>query len=173
MKKKMVMTFLDMKKTLPNDKDRKLIIDTEVLFRQFLGMAQSRDVDLKYVLSHELAAVPPALFHDDGKMRKTNKADLSQKLESNCSEILTSLPQIPDSTSSAYIIDGMAMIQSLNENHFQTTTSIYVRSGQIRSVTCYRYQVNLIHGRVVGDSTVSPTRFFGEEDVWIWIPSRI
>jgi len=120
MKKKMVMTFLDMKKALPNDKDRKLIIDTEVLFRQFLGVAQSRDVDLKYVLSHELAAVPPALFHDDGKMRKTNKADLSQKLESNCSEILTSLPQSPDSTSSTYIIDGMAMIQSLNENHFHT-----------------------------------------------------
>ena len=90
------------------------------MFRWLLGVAQSRDVDLKYVLSHELAAVPPALFHDDGKMRKTNKADLSQKLESNCSEILTSLPQSPDSTSSAYIIDGMAMIQSLNENHFRT-----------------------------------------------------
>ena len=50
-------------------------------------------------------------------MRKTNKADLAKKLESNCPDALTELPQIPTSTSSVYIIDGMAMVQSLNENH--------------------------------------------------------
>ena len=53
-------------------------------------------------------------------MRKTNNADLAKKLESNCPDVLTELPQIPTSTSSAYIIDGMAMVQSLNENHFRT-----------------------------------------------------
>jgi len=115
-----VLTFADMKKALPNDKDRKLIIDTEVLFRRLLAVARSRDVDLKNVLRHELAAVPPALFNDDGRMRKTNKADLAQKLESNCADVVASLPQAPDATSSAYIIDGMAVIQSLNENHFRT-----------------------------------------------------
>ncbi len=120
LQKSTVSTFADMKKALPNDKDRKLIIDTEVLFRRLLAVSRSRDVDLKNVLKYELAAVPPALFHDDGTMRKTNKADLAQKLESNCPEVLAELPQIAAGISSAYIIDGMAMVQSLNENHFRT-----------------------------------------------------
>ena len=111
-------TFADMKKALPNDKDWNLIIDTEVLFRRLLEVARSRDVDLKNVLHHELAAVPPALFNDDERMRKTYKADLAQKLESNCQDVVASLPQAPDATSSA--LYGMAFVQSLNENHFRT-----------------------------------------------------
>ena len=74
-------TFADMKKALPNDKDRKLIIDSDAFFRRLLGVSKSRDVDLRKVLQYELAAVPPALFHGDGTMRKTNKADLAKKLE--------------------------------------------------------------------------------------------
>ena len=70
-----------MKKALPNDKDRKLIIDIEVFFRWLLVVSRSRDVDLKSVLKYEMAAVPPSLFHDDGMMITTNKADLAQKLE--------------------------------------------------------------------------------------------
>ena len=60
-----MLTFADMKKAPPNDKDWKLIIDTEVLFQRLLGVARSRDVDLKNVLRHELVAVPLALFNDD------------------------------------------------------------------------------------------------------------
>ena len=75
---------------------------------------------MRKVLQYELAAVPPALFHDDGTMRKTNKADLAHRLESSCPEVLAELPQIPVSTSSSYIIDGMAVLQSLNENQFRT-----------------------------------------------------
>ena len=36
---------------------------------------------METVMSHELAAVPPSLFYDDGSMRKTTKADLAKKLE--------------------------------------------------------------------------------------------
>ena len=86
MQKCTMSTFADMKKVLPNDKDRKLIIDSEVLFRRLLGVSKSRDVDLRKVLRYELAAVPPALFHGDGTMRKTNKADSAKKHESNCPE---------------------------------------------------------------------------------------
>ena len=114
------LTFADLKKALPNDNDRKLIINTEVLFRRLLGVACSRDVDLKNVLRHELVAIPPVLFNYDGRMTKTNKADLAQKLESNCEDVVASLPQAPDATSSAYITDWMACLQSLNENHFRT-----------------------------------------------------
>ena len=53
-------------------------------------------------------------------MRKTVKSDLAKCLESNCEEV----HQLPttDSTSNStlYIIDGMAMLQSLNESQFQT-----------------------------------------------------
>ena len=80
LKKCTVSTFVDMKKALSNDKDRKLIIDTEVLFRRLLAVCRSCEVDLRNVLQYELAAVPPALFHDDRTMRKTNKADLAQRL---------------------------------------------------------------------------------------------
>jgi len=80
------------------------------LFRRLLAVARSQDVDLKNVLRHELAAVPPALFHDDERTRKTNKADLAQKLESNCPNVLASLPELPDAIFSAYIIDGMAFV---------------------------------------------------------------
>ena len=113
LKKCTVSTFADMKNALSNDKDRKLIIDTEVLFQRLLAVCRSRDVDLRNVLQYELATVPPALFHDDGTMRKTNKADLAQRLESSCLEVLVELLQIPSSTSSAYLIDGMGMVQSL------------------------------------------------------------
>lgn len=35
-------------------------------------------------------------------------------------QVLVSLPQVKDSISSAYVIDRMALLQSLNENHFRT-----------------------------------------------------
>jgi len=129
-----VLTFADMKKALPNDTDRKLIINTEVLFWRLLGAARGRDVHLKNVLCNELVAVPPALFNDDGRMRKTNKADLAQKLESNCENVVASLPQAPDATSSAYIIDWIAFLQSLNENHFHTFNDLaeVVQNGIVR-----------------------------------------
>ena len=110
LKKTTVLTFADMKKALQNDKDWKLIIVIEVLFRRLLGVSRSCDVDLKNVLRHELVAVPPVLFSYDGRTRKTNKADLAQKLESNCEDVVVSLPQAPDATSPAYIIDGMAFL---------------------------------------------------------------
>ncbi|KAG1661416.1 Ubiquitin carboxyl-terminal hydrolase 16 [Nymphon striatum] len=98
-----------MKKAHTNDKDRKLIINTEALFRRLLAVAQCRHVDMKKVLSYELSAVPPSLIHKDGSMKKTGKAELTKKLEANFADILVELPQIstiPESTSSAYIIDG-------------------------------------------------------------------
>ena len=75
MQKCTMSTCSDRKKALPNDKDRKLIIESEVLFRRLLGVSKSHDVDLRKVLQYELAAVPPTLFHGDGTMRKNNKAD--------------------------------------------------------------------------------------------------
>ena len=100
-----------MKKALPFDKEKKLRVDPEILFRHLFVISQQRDIDLRTVLQYELAAVPSALFNADGSMRKTVKSDLAKCLESNCEEFhwLSS----PDSTSNVtiYTIDGMAMVQ--------------------------------------------------------------
>jgi len=62
-------------------------------------------------------------------MRKTVKAVLQKKLEEN-SESLPKLPVLPQTASyqptSAYIIDGMAMLQSFNENQFKTFDDLAV-----------------------------------------------
>ena len=112
--KTVVKTFSAMKKCLSGDKDRKIMIDTEVLFRRLLAVLKNRDVNMHKVLSYELAADPPSMFHDDGSMRKTNKADLAKKPEANTDEILL-LPRQNYPTSSqsaAYFIDGLAMCRS-------------------------------------------------------------
>ena len=85
-------------------------------------MSKNHDVNMRTVLSYELAAVPPSMFHDDASMRKTNKADLAKKLEENMDEILVIPRQnsLMSSQSATYLIDDMAMCQSLNENHFKT-----------------------------------------------------
>ena len=115
-KKTAILTFANMKKALPFDKEKKLLVDPEVLFRHLFAISQQRDIDLRTVLQYELAAVPPSLFNADGSMRKTFKSDLAKCLESNCEEVHKLSP--PDSTSSTtlYVIDGMAMVQSLNES---------------------------------------------------------
>ena len=61
-----VVTFSAMRKCLSTDKDRKLLIDTEVLFRRLLAVS-NRDVDMRNIPAYELAAVPPSMFHDDGE----------------------------------------------------------------------------------------------------------
>ncbi|KAG1692590.1 Ankyrin-1 [Nymphon striatum] len=98
-----VVTFSSKKKALSYDKDRKLIIDTEILFRRLLSVSKNCEVDMRSVLSFELAAVPPSLFHDDGSMRKTTKAELTKKLEESCTNVITELPEILPSCSSVYI----------------------------------------------------------------------
>ncbi|KAG1698813.1 hypothetical protein GQR58_005642 [Nymphon striatum] len=98
-----IVTVSSMKKALSYDKDRKLIIDTEILFRRLLSVSKNREVDMRSVFSFELAAVPPSLFHDDGSMRKTTKAELTKKLEESCTNVITELPEILPSCSSVYI----------------------------------------------------------------------
>ena len=107
-------TFVNMSKSNKTDK---IIMDFEVLFRRLLAVSKQRDVNLEQVLSHELAPVPPSLFNDDGMMRKTTKADLAKKLESNCDEIQVLTVSHDNYT---YIIDGMALLQALDESKFDT-----------------------------------------------------
>ena len=73
-----VKTFADMKKPVIGKAKEKLIVDSEVLFRRLLVVSKQREVNLEDVLTHELSAISPSLFHDDGTMRKTTKSDLEK-----------------------------------------------------------------------------------------------
>ena len=83
-------------------------MDSEVLFRMLLAVSRQRDVSLEAMLTHELAAVPPSLFHDDGGMRKCTKSDLAKKLEAKADSVEQELPETAGET--AYVIDGMALL---------------------------------------------------------------
>ena len=56
-------TFGDIKKALTNEKDLKLILDTEVLFWRLLVVSIIRDIDMRKILHNKLVAVLPALIH--------------------------------------------------------------------------------------------------------------
>jgi len=75
---------------------------------------------LKTVLKYELAAMPPSLFHDDGTMRKCAKSELAKKLEACCEEVLELPLNIQTTRNTAYIFDGMATLQALNDSCFKT-----------------------------------------------------
>jgi hypothetical protein len=111
-----------MRKTVEVEKTmKKIMIDSEILSRRLLAVSKQRDVNIKSFLQHELAAIPPALFHDDGNLLKSVESDLVMKLESPTDEIIV-LPPIEGS--STYIYDGMALLQGLHEAQFRTFVDI-------------------------------------------------
>ena len=109
-------TFANMRKSITSKTSLPQTLDSEVLFRRLLGVSQQREVSLERVLEHELAAVPPALFNDDGTIRKGTKSDLAKKLEATTEDVYS----LPSGISTGYIIDGMALLQTLNEKSFST-----------------------------------------------------
>ncbi|CAC5358418.1 unnamed protein product [Mytilus coruscus] len=63
-------------------------INPELVFRRALVLANSRDdVTVEKVLSFPIGPIPTSLFHDDGTMRKTCKADLGLQLEALVSSV--------------------------------------------------------------------------------------
>lgn len=109
-------TIKDMKTPAGVSVSRQVHMDSNALFQRLLAVSKQRAVSMETVMSHELAAVPPSLFYDDGSMRKTTKADLAEKLES----VVEETQQLPVKEPSAYLIDGMALLQSLHDSGFQT-----------------------------------------------------
>jgi hypothetical protein len=62
--------------------------------------------------------VPISIFHEDGTMRKTSKADLSHQLESEATSRTELKPF--DRSHSVIIRDGMTLIQALNVKSLNT-----------------------------------------------------
>ena len=63
------------------------------------------EVPLLEMFSHELSGVAPLLFHDNGKMRKNNKAELMNKITKILIDVLTE--------SAFHVIDGCAWLLHL------------------------------------------------------------
>ena len=65
-------------------------VNPELVFRRALVLASCReDVTVEKVLSFPIVPIPTSLFHDEGTMRTTSKADLAQQLEQDVSIIQT------------------------------------------------------------------------------------
>ena len=95
------------------DKSTKLTID----FRRLLAVSKKCEVDLQYVLKHELAAISSSLFLVDGSMQKTTKADLAKKLEATGPHVY---PLLVIEGTTGYIVDGMSLLHQQDEATFST-----------------------------------------------------
>lgn len=83
--------------------------------------AESRQLQMREVLSHPLGPLPWALANADGSLRKTNKATLARELENKV------CPAEVIGERSATLIDGMSMIHKLkgdNKTFSQLADSI-------------------------------------------------
>ena len=91
------------------------------LFSRLITVSRDRHIDLQHVLSHELSAVPLALFYPNGEMRKTSKSKLLKQIEiaQLSQQSLTEYQY-----TSATIIDFMATIQSIDYSKFERFSNV-------------------------------------------------
>ena len=74
-------------------------------------IAESRQLQMQEVFCHPLGPLPASLATSNGLPRKTNKAQLGRELEKLVQ------PTVVVPTPSAYLIDGMSLIQKLKVDH--------------------------------------------------------
>eukprot|EP00794_Sanderia_malayensis_P020731 gene20733-22764_t len=110
MKLKSFASVLSKKSVTVKGKEIMLKIDRH-LFGKMAIIAQTRQLNMKDVLTHPLGPVPWALATSEGFLRKTNKASLANELEK------LSLPTEVLPFSSASIIDAMSIVQKTKGCH--------------------------------------------------------
>jgi len=117
------------KKKQKSAEEKAIIVSADrELFGRLLIAAKGRDIDLKHVLTFELSAVPFALAHADGTMRKTNKSVLLSELE-RLGNTKARLPSPEPNMLTTFVVDGMAMVQMVKGGGASTigqlATTIY------------------------------------------------
>lgn len=81
-----------------------IIYDTELIYSRVMGLATSRNIDLKTLFQHELAPLPTSMFDDNGNMRiATSKSILKRKLQVVQSARASLKPDV-------IVIDGCAIL---------------------------------------------------------------
>ena len=81
------------------------------IFAQIIIIAESRNLQMQDVLKHPLGPLPASLACSNGFLRKTNKAQLGKELEKLIQ------PTVEVTRPSAYLIDGMALVQKLKVDY--------------------------------------------------------
>ena len=98
------------KKTVTVSGKEKILRVNCNLFGTMVLASQSRDLNIKEVLSHPLGPIPWALATRDGLRRPTSKSTLANELI----KLSTTPEEIP--RPSATVIAGMAIVQKVNGN---------------------------------------------------------
>ena len=88
------------------------------LFGRLLIAANTREINLKEVLSYELSSVPLALTHQDGGIHKTIKSVLAKMLENQVEVLPRLFPASPLET--VHILDGMVIVQMMKSTGAST-----------------------------------------------------
>jgi hypothetical protein len=78
------------------------------LFARMLLLAQSRNVDMKELLTYSLGPFPLSLSTEMGTLHKTQKSKLMTSIESSVQN--HTVDNVPDGN--AIILDGMTLIQA-------------------------------------------------------------
>ena len=101
---KKVKTIADGKKFVSVGTEK--VYDTTVIYSRVIGIqASSRELDLKKVLSYELAPVPTSMFHDSGAARMCKaKSDLKKRLARETSS------KVVETNQAAVVLDGSAIL---------------------------------------------------------------
>ena len=99
--------FGEVKKTVNQGGKSFVLRANRNLFARLLVIGQSRQIDLRDLLTHELGPVPWSLATYDGSLAKTNKSALAKLLKDGV-EIFPNL-----TNASAVIVDAMAQLRTL------------------------------------------------------------
>ena|SRR6218665_3431646 len=75
-------------------------------------IGQTRQLQMSKVLSHPLGPIPYELANPDGTIRKNSKSSLGREISKNTQLSIWS----PKNESSAYVVNGMAMVHRLPPN---------------------------------------------------------
>jgi hypothetical protein len=104
-----VNTFALMSKKIKLDNEA-TYIPSDVMYQRLVAIASSTKGLNCEIASYELAAVAPALFHDDGSMRKATKAKMANHIIS----ITPNAELIADNFQpDTYVIDGCALLHQI------------------------------------------------------------
>ena len=90
--------------------DYALHVTTLCVYDIHVIAANSRDINLKDVISYELSVEPFSLDHTDGSLKKNNKGVFMNELEKKV-DVQLKLPQVVTSAISiAHIFDAIALV---------------------------------------------------------------
>ena len=104
-------------------------MSSDQLSQRLLAAVVRDESPLLEIFSHELSAVAPSLFQDNGEMRKNNKAELMNELSTEISEI-------PIDTSAFHVIDGCAWFYRIYWAKVGTISDLYCSFKQTIIAEC-------------------------------------